>query len=407
MSDRAAAVFGIPGRGHFERLRFVISDLVRHGYTAYVFTDTCYEREVELAGGRFFDLFAAYPLEEVDDESVPIPCRYVTFAGAHAEAIAGDLERLGVSVVVYDTFAVVGRVAARLLGLPHVNICAGHNMDPARFVPMFAADPRVSLSPACHRAVETLRGFGIEDASPFSYLSGLSPFLNVYCEPAAYLTMAEREVFEPVAFYGSLPSIEEIAARSTEGGSSLFGTGAERQLRVYVSFGTVVWRYWEAKALEVLRTISGALATLPDVRGLISLGGAKPEPEAVRALTRPNVAVAEYVDQWRVLREADAFITHQGLNSTHEAIFNLVPMISYPFFSDQPTLAEKCYGLGIATPLRDSMPGGVTEEAVHCALERVAADRDSMQARLVEARELERAVIAGRDSVVERITALI
>ena len=407
MSDRSAAVFAIHGRGHFERLRLVISDLVRHGFTAHVFADRCYEQEIELAGGRFVDLFTAYPLVDVDDESVPIPCRYVSFAGAHAEAIAGDLERLGPSLVVYDTFAVVGRVAARLLGLPHVNVCAGHNMDPARFVPMFAAEPRVSISPACHRAVETLRGLGIEDASPFSYLSGLSPHLNVYCEPAAWLTAAERQVFEPVVFYGSLPSADEIAARSEGVGPSPFGGSAGDQLRVYVSFGTIVWRYWAAEALEALAVIAAALARMPDACGLISLGGAKPGAAAVRALAKPNVAVADYIDQWRVLRDADVFVTHQGLNSTHEAIYNLVPMISYPFFSDQPTMAEKCRRLGLATPLSDSPRGAVTEEAVGAALARVAAERDSMRARLADAREWELDVIAGRDSVIERITALI
>jgi MGT family glycosyltransferase len=407
MTDRTVAVFGIPGRGHIQRLRHVVSGLVQHGFTTHVLTDSSGRREIEQAGGRFVDLFAAYPLDEVDAESMPLSCRLVSFAGAYAEAIARDVARLEPSLVVYDTFAVVGRVVARLLGLPYVNLCHGHNADPARLLPLLEGDPRRWISPACYRAVETLRELGIEDASPHCYVTGLSPYLNVYCEPAAYLTAVERDVFEPVAFYGSLPSIEEIAARSTEGGPSLFGTGAERQLRVYVSLGTVVWRRRTVEALEVLGIVASALATRPDVCGLISLGGGRVSPEAVRALTKTNVQVAEYVDQWRVLREADVFITHQGLNSVHEAVYNQVPMISYPFLFDQPALAEKCYGFGFATPLRDSMAEGVTEKAVHAALARVAVDGESMRTRMAEAREWEREAIAGRDAAIERISRLL
>lgn len=397
----------MPEAGHFQRLRPLVSDLVRRGIEAHVFTDRRFELEVELAGGRFVDLFAAYPLEDVDSESVPVPCRYVSFAGGYAEEIAGDLEELGPSLVIHDTFAVIGHVVGRLLGVPYVNVCAGHNMDPARFLPMLEVDPRVSISPGCRRAVEALRDrYGIEDASPFSYVSGLSPFLNVYCEPAAYLTEAERRVFEPVAFYGPLPSIEEIEARSRGCGPSWFG-GTGEELRVYVSLGTVVWRYWAAEALDALTAISETLAKMPNARGLISLGGTERRADAIRTLSKPNVSVAGYVDQWRVLQEADVFITHQGLNSTHEAVFNLVPMVSYPFFSDQPALAERCRQLGLAVPLADSPRGPVSEEAVGAALAELATRRDSIRARLAVAREWEREVIAGRGSVVERITGLI
>ena len=121
----------------------------------------------------------------------------------------------------------IGHVVGRLLGIPYVNVCAGHNMDPARFVPVLREDPRardLAELPAC---VEVLRErHGVDDASPFSYVSGLSPFLNVYCEPPQYLTETERQVFEPVAFFGSLPPLEEIdsAVPRNRGDEPSFGS---------------------------------------------------------------------------------------------------------------------------------------------------------------------------------------
>jgi len=405
MTEPSVAFFSMLEEGHFHRLRPLISGLAGQGMAAHVFTDRRFEAEVERAGGTFVDLFGRYPLERADNESVPIPCRFVTYAAHYADEIVRDLEELGPSLVVYDTFAVIGHVAARALGLPYVNVCTGHNMDPALSVPRLRHEyPRVEASQSCLRAVEKLRErYGVADASPLSYLSGLSPFLNVYCEPAAYLTEAERRAFEPIAFYGSLPPARDKEAIAVS--DSPFGDAAS-ELKVYVSFGTIVWRYWAAEALEALTSICQALGSMDGVRAVVSLGGADIGAERRRALSEPNVVVLPSVDQWAVLQEADVFVTHHGLNSTHEAIFHGVPMISYPFVFDQPALAEKCRSFGLAIPLTDAPLGRVTTGAVHAAFDELARRKGSIRASIAEAREWELQAIASRDGVHRRIAAL-
>ena len=125
-----------------------------------------------------------------------MPSRFVTFAAAYAEAVAAELDDLGARLVVYDSFAVIGRVAAALRGLPRVNVCAGHNVLPERFARELRADPRVRTSAACLAAVRTLKSrFGMADASPFSYLSPPSPQLNICCEPPEFFDAAERQAW--------------------------------------------------------------------------------------------------------------------------------------------------------------------------------------------------------------------
>jgi MGT family glycosyltransferase len=403
----SVAFFAMTEAGHFQRLRSLISCTANRGMRTYVFTDRRFAADVERAGGSFVDLLGTYPLEDADAESRPVPCRYVTFAGRYADEIVEEVERLGPALVIYDTFAVIGHIVGRALGVPYVNVCAGHNVNPARFVPQLESDPRVSVSERCFQAVEILRDdYGLQDASPFSYVSGLSPFLNVYCEPPAFLTESERRPFEPIAFFGSLPPLDEIERRQRDGARSWFGPGAA-ELNVYVSFGTVVWRYWAAEALAALQKLSDSFSAMPGVRAVIGLGGAQIADDAVRALTKPNVTVAGYVDQWRILHEADVFVTHHGLNSTHEAIYSGVPMISYPFFSDQPALAERCRRLGLAIPLTDSPMAPVTTEDVTAALSELSRRRDALRTRLAEARAWELQVVAERDSVLERIAGLL
>lgn len=394
------AFFAMPERGHLQLLLPLVSDIIERDVAASVWTDRRFEADVVAAGAEFVDLFDGHPLEEADAESSPVPCRYVTFAGIHAERIRRDLEAGGTALIVYETFAVIGWVVGRLLGIPYVNVSAGHNMDPARLLPELEADPRVAISGSCERAVAALRDrHGIGDITPFSYVSALSPHLNVLCEPEPFLTESERSAFDPAACFGSLP------AEPRDGRGGWFANDPVA-LNVYVSFGTVVWRYWAAEALDALGAIAGALAEMSSVRAVLDLKGA-PEGIDTAHLREPNVAVSSEVDQWAILQEADLFVTHHGLNSTHEAIFCRVPMVSYPFFSDQPGLAERCRQLGLAIPLTDRPRGRVTEDQVRAALAEVVKRRESMAAALERAREWELEAIAGRDSVVRRITGLI
>jgi MGT family glycosyltransferase len=405
-TSRAVVFFGMPENGHFQRLRPLISGLSGAGITAHVFTHARFKSQVECAGGVFFDLFSRYPLERADDESLPVPSRYVTYAAKFAEEIRRDVEKTGASLMIHDTFAVVGRVVASLLDIPRVNVCVGHNLAPAPTLAMLSNDPRVRTSRACLDAVKVLReSFGMMDATPFSYASSISPSLNIYCEPPEFLEQDERAPFEPLAFYGSLQADEGRPDPGRRGGPWL-RAGGSRGTKVYVSFGTVIWRYYAADAVRALSTISAAVAGAPGLEAIISLGGAAVDQGTVAGWARSNVAIESYVDQWEVLREAGVFITHHGMNSTHEAVFHGVPMIAYPFFMDQPAMADRCRKFGLTVPLADSPREEFSEDRVRAALTRLTENRGSMSAALAMARDWELAVMDGRPAVHQRILDL-
>jgi UDP:flavonoid glycosyltransferase YjiC (YdhE family) len=367
-----------------------------------VFTDQRYAAEVRAAGGDFVDLFAAASVESVDGRSRPIPCRYVSFAGHRGEAVAQEAAAFTPSLVVYDTFAPVGRVVASELGLPYVNVCGGHDVDPARHLPALARDPRVVVAEPCLRAVERLRDrHGWADASPFSYVTALSPFLNIYAEPPAFLPQEKRDVFEPIAFFGSLPDVEQ---RGPKHGSRTF-RGGDDTFKIYASFGTVVWRYYASQALAALRALRARVAGRKRRELVVSLGGAPVAPDVRAELEAPNVRVLSFVDQWALLEQADAFVTHHGLRSTHEAVYQRCPMLSYPFFWDQPQLAERCAALGLAVPLAEAPRAPISAAETERAFERIEGDRDAWRERLERARRWELETLAQRGRVIDRLLA--
>ncbi len=396
----------MPEEGHLRRLLPIIAGLSRRGIEPCVCTDTRFQVQVVGAGGRLIDIFSRYPLAAADDESRPIPCRYVSFAGHFGADIVRDVRALAPSLVIADTFAVIGRVVATALGLPIVNVCSGHNVAPEQFMAVLAEDPRVAVAAVCHRAVERLRTVhGFADASPFSYVSGLSQHLNIYCEPSAWLEPGEQRVFEPMAFFGSLPSIGHIERRRQLPDPPYFPADVRR--RIYVSFGTVIWRYYAREALAALAAISDAVAVMPETAAVISFGGADRSAEERQFLERANVQVKTRVDQWAILAEADAFVTHHGLNSTHEAIFHQVPMVSCPFFWDQPALAARCGVFGMAAYLSSPPREALTADEVTIVLDGVLRDPVPYCERLAVARQWELETMATRPVVLDRIAALI
>jgi MGT family glycosyltransferase len=406
MSESTVALIAMRQEGHFASLLPLVSGLAGRGARAVVLTDREFAPRVERAGGRFVDLFAGRPVEAVDDESLPAPCRYVTFAGRHGADVARELEELGAELVIHDAHAPVGRVAAGALGIPHVSVCPAHNVHPARVEVLVRTLPVVKISQACREAVEVLRRrFGLHDASPFAFASWLSPHLNIYGEPPAFLGEQDRRALEPVAFNGCLPASEGIEAASGNAAPPYFGD-ADGRLRLYVCFGTVVWRYYPAEARQALEAIARSVAQLDGVAAVLSVGGSQISEDPARELSASNVSVRDYVDQWRILGEADAFVTHNGLKSTHEAIFNLVPMISYPFFWDQPALANRCRQLEVAVPLAASPLAPLRSDDLAAALSELSKRRESLRTGLKRARRWEEELLAGREHVIDRILAL-
>jgi|WetSurMetagenome_2_1015567.scaffolds.fasta_scaffold21018_4 UDP:flavonoid glycosyltransferase YjiC (YdhE family) len=403
---RRVAFFCMRETGHFQRLRPLIAGIAECGLDAYVFTDSRFKAQVEDSGGIFVDLFSPYSLESADDRSMPFSSRYVTFAGKYAEHVRRLLETIRPSLIVHESFAVIAQLMADLLGIPRVNVCSGHNTPPAYLLETLAVDRRVNISDECLQAVQVLRNtYGMTDASPFSYVTTLSPHLNIYCEPQEFLEPQERVPFEPIAFYGSL-SPANLGQSASRISRSYFDSHLPDILKVYISFGTVIWRNFSTIASNALNTLSAAIGEMDNVQAIISLGGYPMDHQATASLQRPNVRIENYVDQWQMLREVDVFVTHQGMNSTHEAIWHRVPMISYPIFWDQPGLAARCQRFGLAIPLADDTKGEFSKDRVYSCLKRVAVARDSMKAALTRAREWEEGVIASRPSVHRRIVEL-
>jgi MGT family glycosyltransferase len=397
--QKTIALICIPARGHVQRALLVTRGLVAAGAKVHAFSGTEFGQDFLREGAVFHDLHAGRPLDAADNSSMPVPSRFVTFAAVYGKSLAEEVAKCRPDLLIHGTFAVAALVVGQCLGIPRVALCTGHNLSPRVALGQLEGDPRIKSSAACHAAVALLRDkYGIANASPFSYFDSLSPTLNIIPEPPEFLRPEEISEFEPAACFGCIDPLrcKEVAREADDEG--------DRKAQVYVSFGTISHRYYAADIEQTLAAVVGAAKVMPHCDFTLTLGGAQLR---VSESLPANVRVESFVDQWEVLARSDVYLTHNGLNSTHESVFLCKPMISYPLFADQPLLAKRCQELGLAVPLADGLRTPVTPEMVRDAVDQVLRNRSAMHPKLELARTWEDRVIASRPDVIKRILSLV
>jgi UDP:flavonoid glycosyltransferase YjiC (YdhE family) len=401
VSGPVVVVFEMGDRSHFNPLRPLIGGMVARGARVVVFTTAAFAEDVRANGAEFVDVFEGRPLAAIDNRSIPPSSRFISFAARCAPEIIEQVRGLGAELVVHDTFAVIATVVANALGLRRVNCGNAHVSHPDGTQATIDSYPRVVTDPACLEACAILeRDHGLAGMTPMSFFSNISPDLNLHREPARWVSAAERTHNEPMAAFGSLP--DGVVA---DPGADCYPPGAG--LRVHVSFGSVIWRFFTVAAVAALEAIVGAFTALdPPARMLVSLGGADIGDAALARLRRPGVDVRPYFDTLHVLAQTDILVTHNGLGSTHEAILHEVPMIGYPFNCDQPILARAVRELDLGVTLGAAPRAPITQDDVLAALAELQRRRPEIEAGLRRARGWELETIAQRPQVVDRVLAL-
>ncbi|URZ07728.1 macrolide family glycosyltransferase [Clostridium felsineum] len=84
-----------------------------------------------------------------------------------------------------------------------------------------------------------------------------------------------------------------------------------------------------------------------------------------------NFIVRNYVPQTEILKYADAAVTHAGMNSTSDLIYNKVPFVAIPIGADQLYMAARAKELGTAIVLNKDK---LTAKELRESVEKVMAD---------------------------------
>ncbi len=322
--------------GHVNPTLALVKELTDRGEEVLYFSTEGFRNKIEAAGAAFMpygeklnDFLKAfrpsgnhpfYTLVEfmlkMDEAVIPL--------------VLEKTNGLEFDLLIHDSMFGGGKVLAEKLGLPAICSCTSFAMCRPPVPPHM-------LKPGIHPQLDGLYR-GMEKAAGLWGLDSLE-IMDIFFKKEELNLVYTSKLFQPDAddFDGSFqfvgPSIRQSFWETDFSINEL-----DNARVIYISMGTInngcIGFYQNC-----MEAFSGE-----DLRVVMAVGDKTDIPSLGRI--PDNFIIRNYVPQLEVLKKADAFISHGGLNSVSEALYYGVPVAAVPQANDQPAVARRLEALG-------------------------------------------------------------
>ncbi|MFI7708037.1 macrolide family glycosyltransferase [Nonomuraea sp. NPDC049480] len=342
------AFLNIPMHGHVNPTLPVVAELVRRGHSVTYHISSVFSEEIAAAGASV----CLYPEADRPLADPPMPVTMLDGIARTAvdllPRVLSELRDIRPDLIVHDSACFWGAVAARELDVPAVSLFTTFAYN--RYAP---SPTRLSWKLLAQAATHP--------RSARDYLRsrwklgrrydtrGLPRFDLANVRQPLNLVFTSRD-FQPGAgiFDESFQFVgPSLGARPRD---PSFPVDRLRAPVLYASLGTVF-----NAGPRPLRNFVTALAPLA---GTVVIATGQNDPAVLDPLP-DNVIARRFVPQTEVLARAALFVTHGGMNSVNEAMYDGVPMLVIPQGADQPLVAGRVVQLGAGLTIhpRDAGPG--------------------------------------------------
>ncbi len=326
-----AVFFSIPAHGHINPTLPLVEELIRSGDEVAYYSTFVFKEKIEATGAKFRE----YRSSAHFDTTKPgksLGFFYYTLSKVSyglLDELISDLAELAPDYVIHDAACLWGRIVASILNIPAVSSTSTFAFSKGSVGS--GAFGRFLLSLGVEGLAHILKAQSIQRKLEAKYGVAASNFLqammNVEGLNIVYtsrLLQPHAQEFDETRFKFVGPSIAE---RSGDPDAADYAT-MERPL-IYVSLGTI----WKDEA--AVNAVIDALAGLPYTLVVSSPDSRDHHPDNSR------IIVKSHINQLEVLKYADVFITHGGMNSVSEALYRGVPMCVHPFQAEQEQVASR------------------------------------------------------------------
>lgn len=348
MKMATIAYVGLPAHGHTNPTLPVMRELVQQGHRVLYYNAEAFREKLVPTGVEFRALPEPLPTERELAESMHEFINASLILSRMSQPLAHymvtEFEREQPDLVIYDSAAMWGYVAARSCGIPQICFITTFVLDGSQAAMGFVALGRFLWSALPHLPTllrwrrDMTREFGAENAG------GLTEYADLN------LVFTSREFhpdnsFVDDRFHFVGPAIDP----TTRDGDFPFEQ-LRAGKRVYISLGTI-----NHLDMSFYQAVFSAFADEP-AQFILSVG--KATEIAQLGPIPPNFIVRHYVPQLEILQQVDAFITHGGLNSVHEGLYYGVPQIVVPHQFEQLLNGKRIQQTGAGVLLGDTRPYG-------------------------------------------------
>ncbi|MCJ8014756.1 glycosyltransferase [Paenibacillus sp. KQZ6P-2] len=333
--------------GHINPTIGIVQELISRGEEVVFFCIEAFRERIEKTGAtvrtfddqKFIKAFISggrdYLLERINGllltADIVIPSVLEQIKGEHFDYI------------IHDSMFGCGRLLAQILKLPAINSCTSFAQSKVSFNHMlgefFTKTPTEIVKPI-HDKYRILTAmvkekYDVEIHSPY----------EVFCNPAPLTIVYTTREFQPdgEAFDQTYKFVgPSISSRSTQ--ENFDFTTIKGKNPIYISLGTVF-----NQAIDFYKLCFEALGNT-DHTIVMSIGNRTQITDLGEIPN--NFIVKNYVPQTEVLQYTKLFITHGGMNSTHEGLYYGVPLIVIPQSADQPIIEGQVANIGAGIQLQ-------------------------------------------------------
>ena len=329
--------FCIPAHGHTNPTLGVVKELVSRGHEVWYYSYNIMREKIESAGATFIscdDYDTEQNLSAKDSTRVGKDLAFSTkilvdTTLALDDKVCKEMAELKPDCIVADSMALWGKSVALKLGIPFVSSTTtfAFNQHSAKIMKQGLGDlfKMILAVPKTTKQIKRLQGKGYPVKNILDIIaSDDNTHTIVYTSPE--FQPCSETFSEKYAFVG--PSIrsanEEIEKK--------------RDKLIYISMGTVnndMMPFYKS-CISALRDTD--YQVIMSVGNLVSIEDFGELPE--------NISVFSHVDQIAVLKKADVFVSHCGMNSVSESLYFEVPLVMLPQTSEQKGVAERVSQLG-------------------------------------------------------------
>ncbi|MFD2214637.1 macrolide family glycosyltransferase [Metabacillus endolithicus] len=340
-------IFSIPAHGHTNPTLPVVTELVSQGHEVWYYSFFEFQEKIESAGARFISCDQFLPPmsqkelnRKVGKDFAALIEMIVDTTVALDEKVCQELREYQPDCIVSDSLCFWGKLIAIKLDIPY--ICStttfAFNNHTAKLIKRSLREivRMITGMPRINKKIELLRSHGYDVNSFISIIQNDNETDTIVYTSKAFQPMADT-FSDNYTFVG--PSIRQTALASN---------GADNKKLVYVSLGTVL-----NNNKQFYKNCISAFENSP-YNVVLSIGK-KIEIASLGNLP-DNIIVQNHVDQISVLKKADVFITHCGMNSVNESLYYGVPMVLFPLHSEQRVVADRVVELGAGIQLRKNKP---------------------------------------------------
>ena len=350
-----AAYIPVGSGGHILSSLPMITELVKKGVEVDYYAPESQRAQVEITGAKmrvFPEVQERYsgPYMGKEEFLAVIPLVFLGMAKEAIDAIMAGLQENRPDVIIADEMALAGRLAAWKLGIPLVMMFTSY--APGQEFSIFRTWPDFPDSPARRAALEMAEEFQKEHGGPLltpnEIFEGTADF-NISTLTRAFQPGGES--FGERFFFAG----EQIAPRAGDGSWQPPQNGKPL---LYTSLGSLFnnWPEFYKMLFPVVKDL--------DVNVLCSLGKTI-KPEDLGEIPA-NVTTMAFTPQLEVLQHTSFFLTHAGVGSVMEALYNGVPMMCIPQMDEQIFTAHRMEELGITSGVL--LKEQVTEESLRKVL---------------------------------------